>query len=247
MGLLRTMAEEGAWGLLREEKRDFDAMRALYRRRPKSDGEGAPSLGEFSSAERPPIIAVLLDALEAGRSVPAAVLAVRSINEIQVITAYGVPSGGYFRVGFKLSETSETEWTPFFYPMLESAAVLQKYLSDLPSVGHGNVEVTLGLVTLPDGTAHNAWRWNVVWCGRYAGVDMQMLELDQFLVGAGLLVATNNPLEDTGRVEMIREVIGVPSPTPLRAGARCMALWYHGVGYCIHACEARDFGDYGLF
>lgn len=240
------MSDE-AWGLLRDEKRDFDRMRELYRKRPKSEGDGAPSLGEFDGAGRPPIVAVLLDALHSGQSVPAAVLALRSLNEIQVITAYGQPAGGYFRVGFKLTASSETEWTPYFYPMIDSAALLQEYLSALPSVGVGNVEVTLGLVTTADDVQHNAWRWNIAWCGRFAGLDMELVELDQFLSGAGLAVVVNNPLEDTGRLEMIHELLGVPHPTPLRAGARCLAMWYHGIGYVIHACEVRDFGEYGLF
>lgn len=238
------MADDSAWGLLREEKRDFDAMRREYRKRAKSEGEAPPSLGEFQGMERPPIVAVLLDDLLAGESVAAAVLAWRSVNARQIITAYGSPAGGYFRLGYKASASASPVWTPLFYPAVDAPEVLQGYLSGI--VGNGNVEVTLGIVRTTDGVSHNTWRWEIVFCGALAGIDQELLEVEETLVGGALLVQANNPLELTGRVELINEVLGVGLPTPLKAGARCMALWYHGIGYCIHACEVRDWGEYGL-
>ena len=58
--------------------------------------------------------------------------------------------------------------------------------------------------------------------------------MEETLVGGALLVQANNPLEPTGRVELINEVLAWVC-RPAEGGGGCMALWYHGIGYCIHA------------
>lgn len=242
------MAKERAYALTVSEKQAFDRMADDWQRRPKGPGAPAPSLADPRNDWNPPIVAVLLDALDAGQSVLAEVLALRSYNQIQVITAYGQPNGGYFRVGFTLTGQPGSEvFTPLVYPMMDGPDVLQKYLSAIPAIGNGNVEVTLGLKTTDDTIKHNTWRWLVVFCGKFSGQKLPRLKVEDALTGGGLIVQSVNPLETTGRLETIHEVLGVTTPSPLRAGARCMASWISGIGYCIHACEVRDFGDYGLF
>lgn len=236
-----------AYALTPQEKRDFDAMRQLFLRRPRSGGEPPADLDRPRDDQRPPIIFALLDGLNCGGTAMGAVLTQRSTNEKQIISAYGQPTGGTFKVGFVKSAGLDPEWTPLFYPAIDTAATLQKYLSACPSVGVGNVEVTLGLITTADRSQHNTWRWIITWCGKFAGLDVPMVQIDYDTVGAALLVTANNPLEDTGRVELIHEVIGVPDPSPLRAGARGIAIWHYGIGYIPVSIEIRDFGEYGLF
>lgn len=241
------MPDDAAWGLTETQHRDFLLMLESWRRNPKGPIVPPGSVQGDNRGDRPPIIVALLDPLERGQSVYGVVLTKRSTNSIQVVTAYGEVVGGEFRLGFKTSATADPEWTPFIDPLVDSAQVIQKYLSDLRSVGVGNVEVTLGLITTTDFVEHNLWRWEITFCGDFAGHDVEVLEVEDNLEGAGLIVLADNPLEDTGRLELIHEVLGVPNPSPLRAGARLIAVWHHGIGYIPVACEVRDFGDYGLF
>lgn len=242
------MAKERAYALTVSEKQAFDRMADDWQRRPKGPGAPAPSLADPRNDWNPPIVAVLLDALTAGESVLAEVLGLRSYNQIQIITAYGLASGGSFRVGFSPSGSlGNTVYTPAFYPLVDGPEVLQQYLWAIPEIGSGNVEVTLGSRITDDKVRHNMWRWSLTFCGKFAGKPVPMVTVDDAVTGAGLIVQAINPMETTGRLETIHEVLGVNSPTPLRAGARCMASWIVGIGYCIHACEVRDFGDYGLF
>ena len=241
------MPDDSPWGLTESQHRDVMLMLESWRRNPKGPIVPPGSVQGDNRGDRPPIIVALLDPLRTGQAVYGAVLTKRSTNETQIITAYGNASGGTFRLGFKLAATSDPEWTPLFYPAVDAPSVLQKYLSDLPSVGIGNVEVTLGLITTTDAVEHNTWRWMITFCGKFAGRDIEMLEVEDAVTGAGLLIQSNNPLEDTGRTELINEVLGVPDPTPLQAGARAICIWHHGIGYIPIACEVRDFGDYGLF
>lgn len=233
------------YALTPHEKRDFDEMRRLFLRRPRSGGQPPAELESLRDEYRPPIIAALLDPLECGSSALAAVLNKLSLNNIQVITAYGQPGGGHFRLGYRASSGASTVWTPLFYPMVDDAQKLQRYLMDI--VGAGNVEVSLGLITLPDQTTHNTWRWHIRFGGALAGQEIPLLQVEDVLTGSALLVQANNPLEATGEVEEIFEVVGVPNPTPLRAGCRILAQWHSGIGYVPYVCEIRDFNDYGLF
>lgn len=241
------MASEDVWGLNPRQYANFERMEAQFLRNPNGAGELRPD-GPKRFENRPPIIAALLDDLTAGQAVQAAVLSKRSSNSIQFITAYGTPPTGYFKVGVKISTSDTLEWTPNFYPVVDDAAVLQKYLSRMEKVGRGNVTVSMGLRTTPeDQVNHNLWRWEIVWRGIFENIDMPLVQVETHLAGAGMLVTANNPLEDTGRLETVHECLGVGTPTPLRAGARVMASWVNEIGYVVHACEVRDFGDYGLF
>lgn len=241
------MAGGDTWGMNDEQHRVFLEMLRWWQRQPKGTGDST-SLFEPRQDVRPPIVACLLDPLNSGQSVMATVLTRRSLNNIQTITSYGSPPVGYFRVGFKASSTATPEWTPNFYPAVDTAATMKKYLGALPSVGKKNVQVNFGLVTTPqDNAQHNMWRWQVVFGGVFSGVNMQPLQIDSHLTGAAVLVRADNPLEDTGQLVSIFCPVPVSVPTPLRAGAIIMACDVPPMGYCIHCCEVRDFGDYGLF
>lgn len=198
------------------------------------------------AAGRPDIVVILLDSVNSGQEVQAAVLEDVTTNETQTITAYGQPTGGYFRLGFKPDPTATVEWTAHIDPLKDDAETIQDKLTALDSLAQGDVIVNFGLVTTPDETQHLPGRWLVTFTGRYAGVDVQQLQVDDHVNDAELEVDSVSILEDTGRVETVREVLGVGIPTPIRAGARAICHWVHGIGYCIGPVEARDYGDYGL-
>jgi len=196
-------------------------------------------------------LVVLLDYLQPGQSVKAAVLEPRKgRNEIQLVSTLGHPTGGYFRLGFKPSATASTEWTPFIYPLVDDASVIQKYMEELPSLSANDVRVGLGLkTTLSNGvqTQFNPWRWQVTFQGKYTGVDVQPLQVEAVFSDSYIMVQSITQWEDTYRVIDVFEVIGVPFPTPLRPGCHAWVRWRSGFGYCVIAAEARDFGDYGIF
>ena len=83
--------------------------------------------------------------------------------------------------------------------------------------------------------------------GKYAGVDMQPLQIDGHFSGAYCIVESTTEWITTGAIVAVSEVIGLQSPTPARRGARAWCEWKSRAGWCVTAIEPRDFGDYGLF
>lgn len=196
-------------------------------------------------------LVVLLDTLEAGETVKAAVLTPRTgLNETQYVTALGTPDGGYMRIGFKPSETAETEWTPLIYPLIDDASKIQQYMEELPSLSPNDIRVGLGLKivgTAPNLEVKNPWRWLFTFQGRYAGVNVQPLIVEAAFNLGYCVVQSITTWVDSYRVVDVSEVIGVPVPTPLKHGSRAWVRWKRNFGYCVIAAEARDFGDYDLF
>ncbi len=239
-----------AYAFSTEQQLD-DVLRMLTWWKTRTGEDPEVGLPQPRSDPKQPLLVVLLDDLERGQAVDAVVLEPRStLNETQVISALGAPAGGYLRLGFKPSATAATEWTPNIYPLLDDAGVIERYLGALPSLSLADVSVTLGLMatgTLPAVVSHNTWRWQVTFLGRYAGLEMEKLEIDSHLTGATCIVESRTDWESTGRVVQVREVIGVPFPTPARRGARAWVEWKSRAGWCVTAIEPRDFGDYGLF
>lgn len=214
------------------------------------DAETSAPDAKFETKQ--PLLVVLLDDLVRGATVKATVLEPRTnLNETQVITALGSPGGGYMRWGFKPSTTAAVEWSEILYPTLDTADVIERKLtSGGGSLSLADVTVQLGytITGLPPDQEHwQTWRWQVTFGGRYAGLDVQPLEIDDHLAGATVLVESVTDWEDTGRIVDVREVIGVPFPTPLKAGARAWVQWKSRAGWCVIAVEPRDFGDYGLY
>ncbi|MES2789955.1 MAG: hypothetical protein V4719_10050 [Planctomycetota bacterium] len=224
--------------LLRMEK-----MLLAYER-----GELTPSTvrpPRLQPAGRPDIVVMLLDVCNSGEQVQAAVLEDLTSNETQFVTSYGTPTTGYYRLGFRRARNSETEWTENIDVQKDDAEAIQLKLEALDSFAPGDVIVSGGIVFV-DETRYVPNRVIITFGGRYAGVDVQLLEIDDQVEDADLVVEATSVLEDTGRVEWVREVLGVGVPTPIRAGARALCHWVHGIGYCLGSIEARDYGDYGL-
>lgn len=239
------MAEQG-YTLLAEDLRRIGRCVTDYERGKRTAAlSGRPE--RFQPPGRPPIVGILLDDLDSGQTVEVAVLEDVTSNETQVITIYGSSSGGYFRLGFQPSASAPVEWTAHIDPNSDDAAKVATYLEALPSVSPGDVVVSFGIVTTSDGIAHKVYRWSVTFRGQFEGQDVQPLQVDDHLSGAGLLVESTSVLEDAGWVETVREGLGVGYPTPLKAGARILAHWVHGIGYVVGSVEARDFGDYDIW
>lgn len=242
------MADNTLFGFERE--RDIeDLLRMLreWRQTPRPPG-GPPA--QPNDQPRPPILVALMSSLESGQTVRGSILKPRTaLNETQVISAFGSPGGGYFRIGYS-NTGGGMELTPYIYPLLDDAVVIQKYLEDLPSIGAGQISVGLGMrreTIDAEITQYDPWRWLITFGGRFEGLDMPLLKVESFLTDAYLLVQSVTVWEDTFELVDVSEVLGVPTPSPLRAGARAWCQWYPGFGYCVTAVEARDFGDYGLF
>lgn len=218
-------------------------VKDFERRQRQKSAKQAP---HRQSGFRPPIVGILLDDLLSGETCELAVLENQITTETQVFTAVGEPAGGYFRLGFKSSSTATPEWTEHLDPLNDNAERVKELLEELPGLAPGDLIVSFGVVQTQDRVKHVLWRWSVTFTGRYQGVDVEMLQVDDHLSGAYVFGDATSVLEDTGRTEIVREVLGVGWPTPLRAGARALCHWVHGIGYVVGSVEARDFGHYGL-
>lgn len=234
------------------DERDFNDSLQMLREWRERRGSATPGVNPVRDIPVDDELVVLLDTLEAGETVKAAVLQPRKANnETQIITAMGTPTGGYMRLGYRPSLTAPTEWTPLIYPLVDDASVIQRYLGELPSLASTEVVVGLGkkiVGTAPNQETKNPWRWFVTFKGRYGGgVDVQPLQVDDFFIDSYCLVQSITTWEDSYRIVDVHEVIGVPTPSPLRKGAKAWVRWKRNFGYCLIAAEARDFGDYFLF
>jgi len=200
---------------------------------------------------RQPKLVVLLDDLLRGQTVQAAVLEPRqTLNQTQVITAVGNPSGGYMRWAFRAPGSSDPEYTPNIYPLVDGPKTIEAYLGAFRRLTLADVTVTLGLTQTgesPDVVTHNPWRWQVTFGGQYAGVVVPSLSIDSHLIGGWCIVESETTWEQTGEIIEVSEVIGVPNPTPAKAGARAWVHHKSRAGWCVIAIEPRDFGDYGIF
>jgi hypothetical protein len=56
-----------------------------------------------------------------------------------------------------------------------------------------------------------------------------------------VIVTAQAHWQDTGLVETINDLVPVGIPTPMRAGAVAVGLWFPGIGYGCIACECREF------
>lgn len=238
------------WAFSKESDLD-DVMRMLTEWRANRQTSPQTSYPQPKSESWQPKLVVLLDDLRRGQTVQALVLEPRyTLNQTQVITAVGDPSGGYMRWGFKPPGQSEPQWTPNIYPLVDKPDVIQRYLGSLRNLTIRDVSVTLGLTdtgAVPDVVTHNPWRWQVTFGGQYSGTVLPPLAIDAHLIGGWCIVESDTTWEQTGQIIEVSEVIGVPNPTPAKRGARAWVQYKTSAGWCVVAIEPRDFGDYGLF
>ena len=55
------------------------------------------------------------------------------------------------------------------------------------------------------------------------------------------MVSATTHYADSGVVETLNALVPVGSPTPMKAGAVAIGLWFPGIGYGVIACESRQF------
>lgn len=197
---------------------------------------GVPSArgGKRHEGGRAPIRGILLDDLPSDGTADGAVSEFIETTEVQEVALLGNPTGGTFTLKFQSQTTPVISWQA-------TAEELQSTLENLETIGKGNVSVALGQTS-----TKKPGVWLVTFTGKFIGVDVPLFEPADSLTGASLVVAATTHWADSGRIESVRDVIPVGIPTPLRAGAVFIAIWFFGVGYGLIAAECRDFDPYYL-
>jgi len=194
----------------------------------------------FQPAGRPNLACILLEDLPNGVTVDAAVLKAETNNETQLVTIFGEPSGGGFKLGWKDTAAATPAYTAEI-PWWAAAADMQAALDLVDGLNPGDVVVSLGHRDDTAGTSHFLARWLIEFTGQYAGDDVELLVVQNLLEGVASVSVTPAEIPvDSGRLESVRCLIPLGIPTPLQAGALCHAEWLHGFGYCITAAEPRQ-------
>ncbi|MSR59507.1 MAG: hypothetical protein EXS05_18005 [Planctomycetaceae bacterium] len=182
--------------------------------------------------DRPPARVILLDNLDSEGTADAAVTIPVETTEVQEVAIVGTATGGTFKLAFDGSETIDLSWNI-------SAEAMQAALEQLESIGAGNVLVSIGTTT--GETPHNPGVWLVAFIGKFADTDVPLLTATDSTTGVAIITQATTHWIDSGEIETVHNMIPVGSPTPARAGAVALVLWYPGLGYGVHACECRDF------
>lgn len=199
-------------------------------------GEGSPNYYRTQKDLRdPPMIrGILLDNLDSMGTADVAVTGLIESTSVQRVAILGNATAGTFILQFEGSTTPAI-------PYNIAAAELQTVLEDLPSIGSGNVLVSLGPTT--GETPHATPCWLVSFVGEFLDEEVPLLSLfSESLTGiATVEISSSDQWADTGRIEHVRDLIPVGYPTPMRAGAVVMCVFMHGAGYGVLECEYREF------
>jgi len=206
---------------------DWPAFRRLLTTFNAGGLTNSPPAGRRPPAgPRPPIRAILLDDLEAGGSVEAAITRRELSNAIQYVSIQGDVIGGTFTLTF------EGETTAALDPDATAAEMLAA-LEALDNINPGDVVVE----AYPG-------RWVVAFTGQYAATDVSLMSAANSLTGNtpnAIEITAAYVWEDTGRTETVFELIPVGDPTPLVGGAVVVAIFFpEGACYGVIAAEPRD-------
>jgi len=206
------------------------------------------------AGQRPPLVGILLADLPSGGKVDCAALIEFSAgqvqNQIQKVEQLGSVTGGTFTIGWappgqSIQKTPALAWNI-------SAADLQTALNKLSTIGTKGVTVTLGSQKYTHSfsqvqTAENPGLWLVSFTGKQFDktTTFPLLTVTSSLTGVQgptLSISELTYWGDSGRVETVKAAIPVGTPTPLRAGATCLAHFVPGSGYILGSVEPRQFG-----
>jgi hypothetical protein len=206
-----------------------------------------PQLKPPESALRPAICGILLSDLYNDQSADCAVLAEAQDPSVQKISLLGQINGiaGTITATFGNQTTAPLPWNV-------APDVLKAALEKLSGIGVGNLTVTLGNQTYRNAfTGSNNADFPGVWIVRFTGAKFRnsttipLITVASTITG-GLNLVTNasTTLIDTGDVVTVKGPIPTGLPTPTRAGATVIAVQCGGIGYCVAACEPRQFATY---
>lgn len=231
------MAEEILSGWTRSAvQRTRDAVRWVE----ENDGGRLPPevAGVFQG--QPAILGVLLEDLEYGGAVYAALLEKHLDNAVQEVRLKGRVTGGTFKLSWQGAPTDDIG---FDATADEFAAVLHQH----PAIQPGDVWVR-----------HQPGRWQIRFQGRYAGQpndDLGLIEpWENELEGSFLsntqpnvVIVERTLYEATGRTQLIYGVIPLGEPFPLTMGSTVGAVWFAGIGYGVVAAECLhlELTEYG--
>src|SRR5262249_47820997 len=193
-----------------------------------------------TSGQRPPIRGILLQDLVNEGQADLAVTEKVTNPQIQKISLLGEPTAGTITLGFKGKTTPAL-------PYQATAAQVQTALEGLSTIGKGNVTVTLGViakgVSSENSPAEFPGVWLVEFTGLFSGPNpprIALLTATGNLTGLSAIVTAATVWKDTGLVETIQAIVPVGTPTPMRAGAVAVGIWFPGIGYGCVACEGRE-------
>jgi len=197
-----------------------------------------------SRSGRPLIRAILLEDLVDEGQADAALTVKVANSDVQKLTILGYVSAGTFTLRFK---GSSTDGLPFNV----LPTVMQSALENLPTIGKGNVRVSLGAFA-PDPTKPTQLDYVGVWLIEFIGVfltrDPSTIPLlvptsSLGATGPSLILTQTTQWSDTGVIETINAILPLPTPTPCRAGCVITAKHWPGIGYGLETCEPRQFGN----
>lgn len=216
---------------------------------PRPPGE-PPSRNPY----RPPIRGILLQDLPSEGTAQCAVSSRKPDAFIQKFAIIGeITNQTKFALAFGTAKTD-------FLPYSVSAADLRTALEKLSTIGKGNVSVAIGGTPAvaatggnPAVSAMNPGVWLITFIGKFliqtgnaAPAPPPLMTFDDTkLTGLGLLQITSTVWGDTGTIEPVNDAIPVGTPTPMRKGAVAWAQWMPGAGFCVTACEGREFSVLG--
>ncbi|MDE2100049.1 MAG: hypothetical protein KGL39_22535 [Patescibacteria group bacterium] len=209
-----------------------------------------PPRPHVDQSPRPPMRGILLEDLVTEGTADCAVTAPFSTSNIQEIEQIGLVTAGTFTLGW--APAGQTVQTTPALQWNVSPADMQTALNKLSTIGANGVTVTLGPQSYQnsangeDPEALNPGLWLVSFTGRqFANLtNPPLLTVTTTFTGTGpgMSISEKTLWADTGRVETVNAVIPVGTPTPMRAGAVVVSVFFPGFGYGVVAVEPRYFG-----
>ncbi len=225
------------WGLTNSQYEDFLAMRRWFRFQRSPDRE--PTRGHQTRYEHD-IAVLLLEDLVSGGTARAAVLRASTSVERQIVDLRGA-----------IDETTSwrLNWTPTdeptqTTPVLSASATpaeVRLAIESLAAFAPGDVRVEFGRHVRDDAETWNIHRWVIELTGQFSGTEVPLFD-PEIVSGSNLAfsVVEGTVVEDTGTTMIVRSVVPVGTPTPLRRGAIAICAWLEGFGWTVHAIEIRE-------
>lgn len=194
------------------------------------------------------ILAVLCEDLQSDGEALALVCRLEQANSVQSVTLVG-GNVEAIQLGLRLKDADPYAYTePIPVEADGSARAVREAINALRLLPSGDFAVSLGTFTYQD-VRYPTGRWFVEVGGRFAGSQFPLLGgkikynggdwIDNSYVSP-LVIARTRTLPQWEPITVYAG-LPVPTPTPLKAGAKVIATQVAGVGWVVTAAEARDY------